>query len=47
MTEERRREILALEERYEDLPDGAFFAALEEHDIYPEDLKAAEEEPEE
>lgn len=47
MTEERRREIIAFQETFAGLPDTEYFASLEEEGITIEDMRAAEEEPEE
>jgi hypothetical protein len=33
-----KEEVEMFVEMFDDLPDGAFFAALEEQGIYPEDL---------
>jgi len=43
MTFEEAARIDTFVDIYSDLPDGAFWAALEEQDIYPEDVDAAQE----
>lgn len=42
MTMDEAYRIQSALDRYEDLPDGAFWAALEEEGIYPEDVDAAQ-----
>lgn len=43
MTIDEALRIDGLVDIYSDLPDGAFWAALEDQGIYPEDVDAAEE----